>query len=84
MNVRSCPFVDGFSASSDFEEKLVTRSRVGTLIVPIRCPHGVSSSSEILDVTPKLLSTRALLKTYGYVPSAVAVTQLPALHPGGS
>jgi hypothetical protein len=65
MNVTSWPLVDGFSASSDFDERLVTSSRDGTLIVPIRCPHGVSSSSEILDVTPKLASTRALLKTNG-------------------
>ena len=35
-------------------------------------------------MTPKLPSATSLLNTYGYAPSAVAVTQLAAVQPGGS
>ncbi len=67
--------MDWLSASSDFEEKLVTSwSPLGA--VPVRlfgtvsefrsCPlDGLSSSSTIGWVTPKLPSTLSLLKTSG-------------------
>ena len=65
MNVTSRPLVDRFSASSDFDEKLVTRSRVGTLNLPSIAPSGVTRSRKIGAATPKLGSTMSLLNTYG-------------------
>jgi hypothetical protein len=84
MNVTSVPAVERFSASSDFEEKLVTRSREGTSIRLSTCPHGVSSSRNTGEVTPKLPSTRSLLNTNGYVPSATAGVQALPLQPAGA
>ncbi|MGZ4250579.1 MAG: hypothetical protein ACXVUE_20010 [Solirubrobacteraceae bacterium] len=83
MNVTSRPLVDRFSASSDFDEKLVTSSRVGTLNLSSMLPLGVIRSRNIGAATPKLGSARSLLNTYGYAPSAVAVAQ-PVVQPGGS
>ena len=65
MNVTSQPFVERLSASSDLEEKLVTRSRLGTGIRLNTWPHGVSSSRNTREVTPKLASTVSLLNTVG-------------------
>src|SRR6516165_9489655 len=87
MNVTSWPFVERLRASSDLEEKLVTRSREGTAIRSITWPHGVSLSRNTLEVTPKLPSTVSLLNTNGYVPSAIARGQrlvLVSVQPGGS
>ncbi len=84
MNVTARPVVDRLRASSDLDEKLVTSSWVGTSLRPITSPLGVSCHRKIGDVTPKLPSARSLLNTYGYAPSLVAVTQLPAVHPGDS
>jgi hypothetical protein len=76
------------SASSDFEEKLVTNWSSGTGIVATGRPHGVSSSRNAGEVTPKNASTLSLLKTNGKLsPSATAVPQLPVgavAQPGGS
>src|SRR5580658_5435996 len=46
-------------------------------------PLGVSSSSRIFEVMPKLPSIGALLKTVGNVPSQSAVTQFPAVQSTG-
>src|ERR1700726_4803895 len=84
--------VDSFSASSDFDEKLVTtwppsgpeafRDPSGTRSVLTSRPDGVSWSRTIGDVTPKLASARSLPHTPGYEPSLVATAQ-PVVHPGG-
>src|SRR5262249_47624718 len=68
---------------SDFEEKLVTSWSVGTWKVDNTAPARVMLWRKTGAATPKLLSTRSLLNTYGYAPSAVAVAQ-PAMQPGGS
>src|SRR5882724_8032680 len=73
MKVIDLPSTDRFKASSDFELKLVTNRSLGTANVPIRSPFVVRLSRKIGDVTPKPPSARSLLKTVGYVPSAVAV-----------
>ena len=65
MNDTAPPVVERLSASSDLDEKLVTRSWVGTLILPTTSPLGASCHRKIGDVTPKLLSTTSLLNTYG-------------------
>src|SRR5215813_13357998 len=91
MNVRLRPLVDRFSASSDFDEKLVASRSPrppspldpsGTRSVLIRCPDGVISSRKTGDVIPKLASARSLFHTWGYVPSLVAVAH-PDVQPGG-
>ena len=84
MNVTARPVVETLSASSDLDEKLVTNWSVGTLILPTTSPPGVSCHRRIGEVTPKLPSATSLLNTYGYAPSAVAVTQLAAVQPGGN
>ena len=67
MKDSSRPLVDRLSASSDLEEKLVTRLApgTGTGVVLTRRPDGVSWSRKIGEVTPKLASTSTLLKTCG-------------------
>jgi hypothetical protein len=65
MNDTVRPSGERLSASSDLEEKLVTSSFAGTSIVPSGWPDGVISASQIREVTPKLPSTSALLKTWG-------------------
>lgn len=57
------PLVERLSASSDLEEKLVTRSSVGTLKRSRTSPVGVTRCSTIGAATPKLESTRSLLNT---------------------
>src|ERR1700677_2482725 len=96
MNVRKFPSRERFSASSDFELKLVTiwvlslvipRSRLfGTSRELNLRPNGVISSRKIRDVIPKLASTGALLNTKGYNPLFTAVTHPPVegAHSGGS
>src|ERR1700678_1434213 len=84
MNVTYVPFVDRFSDSSDLEEKLVTSSLLGMSIRPTCLPDGVISSRKMGEVMPKLASVSTLLKICGKEPSAVAVTQFPAVQPGGS
>jgi len=59
------PSGDRLRASSDLEEKLVTSSSAGTSSVPSGRPQGVISARKIRDVTPKLPSANALLKTCG-------------------
>ena len=61
----------------------MTSRLAGTATVPSGKPFGASWLRKIREVTPKLPSTRSLLKTCGYSPLAVAVTQ-PVVHPGGS
>src|SRR5262245_47618316 len=88
MNVTYLPSVERLSASSDFEEKLVTSwSRPwlavsGTCRVLISLPDGVTWSRNIGDVMPKFASTWSLFHTPGYVPSLFAVTQ-SLVQPGG-
>ena len=65
MNDRVRPSGERLSASSDLEEKLVTSSFGGTSKVPSGRPEGVISARKIREVTPKLPSTSALLKTCG-------------------
>ena len=79
--------MDRFRASSDLDEKLVTRpppgcDGSGTRSVLTSRPDGVSWSRNTGEVTPKLASTRSLLNTPGYEPSLVAVAQ-PLVQPGG-
>src|ERR1039458_1840056 len=91
MNVTERPSVDKFSASSDLEEKLVTRwsparprcEPSGTHSLFTRWPDGVSWSRNAGDVMPKLPSTSALSHTCGNVPPLLAVAQ-PLVQPGGS
>ena len=83
MKVIWRPLVERFSASSDFDEKLVTSWLDGTGRVETSRPAGVYWSSTIGAATPKLESTMSLLNTYGYAPSAVAVAH-PVVQPGGS
>jgi hypothetical protein len=69
MKVTYRPSVDRFSASSDFDEKLVTmwspsspepfRDPSGSRSVLSSRPDGVSWSRKIGDVTPKLPSARS-------------------------
>src|ERR1700691_5463363 len=87
MNVTDRSLVDRFRASSDLEEKLVTRpppgcAASGMRSVLTRGPEGVTWSRNTGEVTPKLPSTRSLLNTPGYEPSLVAVAQ-PLVQPGG-
>ncbi len=63
MNVTYLPSEDRLSAPSDFEEKLVFSSLLGTGMTPCRRPDGVISSMYSGDVTPKLPSTLSLLNT---------------------
>jgi hypothetical protein len=70
MNVRSRSFVDWFRASSDLEEKLVTRPPPGpvpsgTRSVLTSRPDGVSWFRNTGEVTPKLGSASTLLNTPG-------------------
>ena len=79
--------MDRFRASSDLEEKLVTRpppgpGPSGTRSVLTSRPDGVSWLRNTGEVTPKLGSASTLLNTPGYEPSLVAVTQ-PLVQPGG-
>src|SRR5215467_4829858 len=93
MKLRSWPFVDRLSATSDLDEKLVTTWSPaapewpvpsGTRSVLITCPdEGLSWSRKIGEVMPKLESTPSLFQTPGYEPSLFAVTQL-VVQPGGS
>ena len=57
MKVTARPVVDRLRASSDLDEKLVTSSCVGTLILLTRFPPGVSCHRKMGEVTPKLAST---------------------------
>src|ERR1700733_5832562 len=96
MNVTTRPSVERLSAISDLDEKLVTtRLPIGwsrrsecwgpsTSSELMNLPDGSSWSSTIFAVMPKLLSTTSLLKTNGYAPPSVAVTQLGATQLGGS
>src|SRR5580692_11027201 len=97
MKVTYWPLVERFSASSDLDEKLVTIwlafadtprcVLLGTSSDPTRFPDAVNSLSVIGEVTPKLASMEALLKTYGYAPLVTAVPQGSAEEPpqpGGS
>src|ERR1700722_6542991 len=99
MKFTDLPSVERLRASSDFDEKLVTiwsgldatpgSVLFGTSIVLTGVPDGVSWSSTIFDVTPKLPSIVSLLKTWGYSPPSTAVPHgssafLAVLHPGGS
>ena len=78
--------VESFSASSDFDEKLVVIwslldvtpdiELLGTSTWLTGVPDGVISSSQIGWLTPKLPSTVSLLKTWGYVPLATAVADV--------
>src|SRR5215471_18151761 len=76
------PSVDRFTASSDFELKLVTRRFVGTGSVPRRFPSVVRLSRKIGEVTPKLPSGLSLFQTlwlsarFGYSPLSTAVPHL--------
>src|ERR1700731_4115535 len=93
MNVRFCPLVDRFMASSDLDEKLVTMwssvlslpdppGSAGTGSVLTRCPDGVTWSRKTGEVMPKLPSTESLFQTPGYEPLLLATAQ-PLVHPGG-
>ena len=75
MNVTVWRSVDRLSASSDFDEKLVTiwsafgptprAALFGTSMELIGQPDGLNWSRNIFEVIPKLASTRSLLKTVG-------------------
>src|ERR1700733_16337773 len=82
MNVSDLPSVERFSASSDFELKLVTIWLVGTVSVPRRRPNVVMLSRKIGELTAKLGSDTSLLNTVGYVPSALATPQATATLDG--
>src|SRR5580704_497544 len=69
------PSSERFKANSDFELKLVTIWLLGIASVPRRWPSVVMLSRKIGAVTPKLPSAESLLKTVGYVPSAIAALQ---------
>ena len=79
MSVRNWRSSDRFTASSDFELKLVTKVVPGTEIVVSVDPDGVISSIKIGDVMPKLPSTLLLFQTLlvlvrdGNKPLSVAV-----------
>src|SRR5579872_7001038 len=92
MKVTSCPSVERLSATSDFDEKLVTSwsfvagtpfwELFGTSSELTSDPDGVTWSRKSGDVTPKLASTVSLFQTNGYEPSAIADPQ-PLVQPGG-
>ena len=65
MNVSDRPSLDRLSAPSDFDEKLVVSSLVGTGMTPSGRPEGVICFRYSGEVTPKLASAVTLLKTYG-------------------
>jgi hypothetical protein len=66
MNVTAVPSVDRFTASSDFEEKLVVTILGGIGKVLIAAPVvGFNWSRKIGDVIPKLPSVVSLAKTPG-------------------
>jgi hypothetical protein len=65
MKVRFLPSLDRLSAPSDFDEKLVVSSLVGTGMTPWGKPEGVICSRYSGEVTPKLGSTVTLLNTCG-------------------
>src|SRR5580700_11928982 len=78
MKVIDLPSTERFTASSDFELKLVTISPVGIAREPTRWPSVVTLSRKIGEVMPKWPSAALLLKTPGNVPSAVGVLQVTA------
>src|SRR5579862_1593432 len=100
MKVSDLPSVERFSASSDFELKLVTIRLVGIARVPISSPLVFRLSRNTGEVMLKLPSARSLLNTVGYVPSLVALAHftftlaappaskgtltVPATQPGGN
>src|SRR5271165_4108836 len=81
---------ESFSANSDFDEKLVVIwslldvtpdiELLGTSTWLTGVPDGVISSIQIGWLTPKLPSTVLLLKTWGYVPPATAVTHVAFVY----
>src|ERR1700722_18728708 len=82
MNVSDLPSVERFSASSEFELKLVTIFSLGIASVPSRKAKVVMLSRKMGDETAKLPSDSSLLNTAGYVPSAVATPQATATLAG--
>src|SRR6476659_2859764 len=82
MKVTDLPSDDKFTASSDFELKLVTNKSVGIGNVPMSLPCLSMLSRKIGEVTPKLASGPSLFHTlllsckFGYSPFETAVPQV--------
>jgi hypothetical protein len=82
MNVMDFPSIERFSASSDFELKLVTILSLGIGREPSSQPSVVTLSRKIGEVTPKLPSEPELFQTlceskrFGNSPLSEAIPQV--------
>jgi hypothetical protein len=67
------PSPEMFRASSDFDAKLDVMRAESTATLPMNAPLAVSLSRKIGELTPNEGSTDSFLKTFGKLPSVIAL-----------